>query len=230
MRICLALALSLLSTQLQAQEPQPYRAEYQLKALGQVAGSAQRSLEKTADGWRLKLDSSAQLLFFRSERRETSLMRYADAQWQPLRYEYRDESASKTKSGAQRYDWTARSLTGDKEGRAWTLPLNGPSFDMASYQQQLAEDLAAGKTPLEYTILHRGRSRLYRFAARGRETLDTPAGQLDTLKVEMLDAKGGEDSTTIWFAPSLGYVPARIQRSGDGGMEAELLLSRYERR
>lgn len=228
MRLCL-LPLLLGSAAALAAEPRPYTAQYRAEALGQSVGQAERKLSRDGRIWRLQLDSSASLLLFASRRTETSELRRAGGGWQPLSYRYRDESMGKTKSGAQTFDWPGRTISGDKDGRPWSLALAGAAFDMASYQLQLAEDLAAGKDVLEYTVVHRGRLKHYRFARRGEESLDTPAGRLKTVRVEQLAEGKGEDATIIWFAPALDYVPARLERRNGGDTQVELVLSAFRR-
>lgn len=221
-------ATALLLTSLaQAAEPRPYHAEYEAYAYGQRVGAAERNLERIDANWRLSLSSEASLLLLSNKREEVSDLHYGPAGWQSLSYRYR-EDGTKTKQGAQRFDWQAMQASGDKEGRPWQLALSGPAYDQASYPLQLAHDLAAGKTAFDYELVHRGRLKHYHFERTGEEVLDTPAGKLNTVRLEKPAKAGDDESTVIWLAPTLDYVPVRIQHMDGGKPQAELRLVRFQ--
>lgn len=225
--LCTLGALLVLCVNAEARTPRPYLAEYEAHAYGQNVGTATRRLEKTADGWRLSISSEAQLLFLSSKRHEVSELRHSADGWQSLSYQIQDQGPRKTKTGSQRYDWGAKVIKGERDGAPWQLPLLQQTFDPASYQLQLSDDLAAGKTALNYPLVSRGKLKTYHFKRLGEERLDTPAGKLATVKLEKPAAPEDDESTVIWFAPTLDHLPVRIEHRKNGKPEATLLLRRY---
>lgn len=225
-RLMFSLATLLAAAGALAAEPRPYHADYQAYAFGQQVGEATRRLEHDGDIWRLSLNSTASLLFVSDRREEVSELHYDGHGWQSLRYRYREKN-TKSREGEQAFDWTKKTASGNKEGRPWQLPLDGIAFDQAGYQLQLGQDLAAGKTDFSYTLIHRGKLKHYHFERKGTETLDTPAGKLDTIRLEKPAATPDDESTIIWFAPKLDYVPVRIQHLSGGKPQAELRLTAF---
>jgi hypothetical protein len=61
----------------------------------------------------------------------------------------------------------------------------------------------------------------------GKESLDLPAGQFDTLHWQRPAANDDAKGVTadIWFAPSLGYLPVRIRLAQDNGDVLDQQLS-----
>lgn len=60
------------------------------------------------------------------------------------------------------------------------------------------------------------------FTVRSLETLQLPAGRMQAIKLEHSSDSGIEDGlqSTLWLAPSLGYMPVRIRLLEDGGRDA----------
>jgi hypothetical protein len=69
--------------------------------------------------------------------------------------------------------------------------------------------------------------RLYRwrYEVVGRELLHTPVGDIDTFHVKpRIEAKGGDITAEIWFAPALQNLPVRILLRQAPDTHADLLL------
>lgn len=112
-------------------------------------------------------------------------------------------------------------------------PLLPGTQDRLSIFIQLGALLAAN--PERYTTGTRiqiatagGRSASpWAFRIEGSETLDLPVGSLPALKLQRLpqDANDNEQRSELWLAPSLGYLPARIQLTQNNGDFVDLRLS-----
>lgn len=65
------------------------------------------------------------------------------------------------------------------------------------------------------------------FRVEGPETLELPAGNFSTLKLQRLprDGDDNDQQAELWLAPRLGYLPARIQLTQSNGDFANLRLS-----
>lgn len=108
------------------------------------------------------------------------------------------------------------------------------TFDRLSIQLALMRDLAAGRRDMKYLMADQNRLRVYRFEATAEERLKTPVGDVLTVKVELtgrlrvdngaglklataetVDDFDDGERTSFWFAPTLGYLPVRIQHVDD---------------
>ena len=103
------------------------------------------------------------------------------------------------------------------------LPLVPRLLDKLLYQYVLTRDLAADKPVLDYVVAEDGKIKTYQLRRAGKETLATPLGNLETIKVE----RRKEDSkrvTTLWFAPALHYLPVRLDHVEKDGQQTSALI------
>ncbi|MFT6639255.1 MAG: hypothetical protein ACJAUZ_000244 [Flavobacteriaceae bacterium] len=66
------------------------------------------------------------------------------------------------------------------------------------------------------------------FVYTGPETLKTRLGDIETVRVINRNATGGSRETTTWFAPSLDYLPVKIEHRKRGDLVARLSLIRMK--
>ena len=99
--------------------------------------------------------------------------------------------------------------------------------DKLSYQLAIMYDLQNGKTEFEYSIADKRKFKNYYFKVVGNEDIATPLGSLQTVKIERVMEKG-EKSTVLWCAPSLGFLPVRIEQNEKGGDEFSLMIKSVE--
>jgi hypothetical protein len=65
------------------------------------------------------------------------------------------------------------------------------------------------------------------FRVHETETLELPLGALPALRLERLPRHAGDQQATLWLAPSLGYLPARIRLTQANGDFADLRLQAH---
>lgn len=58
---------------------------------------------------------------------------------------------------------------------------------------------------------------VWRFVVEGEELLQLPVGEQRALKLTKLPEKASDLSVTLWLAPALGYLPARIRLTQNNG-------------
>jgi hypothetical protein len=101
--------------------------------------------------------------------------------------------------------------------------------DSLSVQIALMCALAAGESPKSFQLIDKNDVNEYLYTPTGNETLDTPAGKLDTI-IYASQRKGGKRVTRLWIAPSLGYLPVRAEQlTSKGKRELQLKLQSVER-
>ncbi len=154
-----------------------------------------------------------------------------------------------TPSGLQpsRYDETTRALLATP--RRLAVELGADRIRLANGTEQArpagVQDSASQFVQLTWLfttqpdLLQTGRSvdiplalpravQVWTYDVVGPETLDTPAGRVDTLHVKpRREAKAGGDLTAeMWVAPSLQYLPVRIVIRQDAQNYLDLLIER----
>lgn len=109
-----------------------------------------------------------------------------------------------------------------------TVAIGPGSQDRLSVFFQLSGLLAALSLPegseISFTTLGTSHAERWTFRVQGFETLELPIGTLLTLKLERLPRNAQDQQATLWLAPTLGYLPARIRLSQANGDFADLQL------
>jgi hypothetical protein len=83
-------------------------------------------------------------------------------------------------------------------------------------------ELRDGSTEFQYPVAHQGRIKQYRFKQTGKEKIELPMGEYNSLIVERLDED--RDKSKIWIVPELNYFPVRYLKHKKSGVKKELLL------
>lgn len=80
----------------------------------------------------------------------------------------------------------------------------------------------AGPQTFSVTKVEDERVKKYSFAITGRESVQTPAGTFDTVRVERVNDK--KKSTVFWLAPSRNYAAVRVQQTKGGDEQIKMVL------
>ncbi len=141
--------------------------------------------------------------------------------------EYRDQRGSSWAVTAK-FDWSARSITQEKNGNVETLPMPGIAQDPLSLAYGFAFFPPAEKTFAVTRAEGRGVSQ-FRFVVVGAEKLSTPAGEIQTLRISK-EREGADDKAMdIWFASERDYLPVRILIVDKDGTRADQVVTRIGR-
>ncbi len=219
--------------------PDNLELNYQLLYGDLLAGQTRKTLARQADGsYRHRTHSQPvgmAKLFTSSEWIETGNFRLTAGRVQTLSFlKYRE--GGKPRRHSVNFDWLKK-LARYGDGREEPLPAG------AHDEGSVWFDLMLNPPPLDKTAravsINSGKKFiLYRYQALGLETLDTPLGRLQTLKVKRLvepDAAcrepGGEtkpckpgSDLTLWLAVQRGHIPVKILMH-ENGQAASLTLT-----
>ncbi len=218
----------LCSSSLQASLPPEFSAEYSLHKFGMHAAQASSSLQRQQDGswlYRSQTETRGLISVFRKDRIiEQTVLKAFSNEIKPVSYQYIHKGSKKNRDRSIIFDWnnmSAGSLLGDTPS---TVTIGPETIDNFSMQLKLMLDLKAGKRPLIYNIIRKGKVTDYEFKVLGNETIETDAGDFDTVKLE----RSREDSkrtTIMWTAPALHYLPVKIMHIETDGSQFSLLLN-----
>lgn len=154
--------------------------------------------------------------WFRKDRvEERSQWAWHEDRIRPMQYLYRRTGGRSDRDAELIFDWEALQVENRVAGHPWVMDIPPDALDKMVVTLVLMQDLARGKQDVEYAIADGGKLKTYRFKVVGEETVNTPAGSFDTLKLERL-RDDNKRYTAIWCAPELHYLPVKLlQREDD---------------
>ncbi|MGH1372847.1 MAG: DUF3108 domain-containing protein [Cellvibrionaceae bacterium] len=210
-----------LSTQSAAELPQPFTAVYKAQ-YGSLTITATRSLQKLNDDT-MELRFAAKSWLARIE--EVSQFNW-DKQGQlvPQNYHYQRSGLGRDREAYLDFDWKKRKVVNNVQNKPWSMKLPQDALDKLSYQLQLRHDLINAKADMHYQIADGGRLKTYSFEILGEETLNTPVGQLNTVKVKRI-RKNAKRTTHLWLAKDWNHLVVKIQQTEKDGKHYEINLA-----
>jgi hypothetical protein len=196
-----------------------FSANYLVELNGIQAGELKRSLSTEENGLR-RFNSVSQakgvFSFFKPDIiKETSLWKLDSDRVQPQHYRYHRSGGDKDKMLSMEFDWANKQVSIDDKKHPWTLDLETGVLDKLVYQISLMRDLDRGIEQVDYRIADGGRLKTYKIRVLGKETITTPLGDIDTVKLTRERDDESERETTLWCAPALNYLPVKLEHVED---------------
>lgn len=188
----------------------PYRAHYNIAYKG-INSVLKRSLKQTNSVY-WELNNSISLLLFGST--EQAIFKIQNDQIIPLAYKF-DNDLNNKKNSKLTFNWRNSTVTETK--RKLNLTISPETRDVLSFQLQLRLDLLHSGdnfTDKTYTLIDKKRLKEYTVKFIGEETLTTPAGKFNAVKIEQRRV-GKSDFTHIWLAKNMDYFLVKIERIED---------------
>jgi hypothetical protein len=215
----LILPLCLTSLAAAVAETVPFVAQYRLTRDAIPVGETRVSLELRAGGgylYRARTTPSALVSLLRADRiLEQSEGRLLDGRPRPDRYTYRREGSGADRHMELSFDWTRMRVRVHDERSSWMLDVPEGALDKLVQQLMLSLDLGAGARNASYRVADGGLLKDYDYRVLGSESVTTPFGRFDTLRVKRSKDRGPVDYT-LWVAPQLDHLPVRILRRHKG--------------
>ncbi len=198
-----------------ALQPPTFVATYSVAWHGITAGRSTLTLAQTgAEEYRYSsVDRAGGLfhLFLPHDITQESRFRLVNGEVQPL--SFRSQGGGPPED--VHFDWTSGRVTGTAKHKRIDLKLEPGTQDPGSVQIALMLGFLAGKPLANFWMLNTDVINQFEFVRRGEATLHTPLGALHTL-LYTSHHQGARRTTYMWLAPSLDYLPARLeQHRGD---------------
>jgi hypothetical protein len=140
---------------------------------------------------------------------------------------YLFNKSQRRKSKIDKIQFTGNSASGSYKGKPYKMAITGNTQDRASLELVLARDIALNKTQLSYPIIESGEKKNYNFQKMGREKIQTPAGNFNTVKVKVVRS-GNKRETIFWLAKEMDYMPVKIRHREKGDV-ITTVLKNYKR-
>ena len=227
--VLLTALLLLCNSALSAGFSTPYTASYAVSNNGTQAGTMTRSLKANPDGtYVLESNLTATeglMALIGIKVLERSIWVLKGDTIQPLDYLYQ-QSGLRSRKISMQFDWGHKLIHAKVKGESRELEAVPGMFDNLLYQVAISRDLKAGKKTLDYVVAENGKIKQYHIERTGQEKLETPLGTLDTIKVEKHNP-GNKRMTTLWCAPSLNYLPVRMDHIEKNGEQTSAVIQSF---
>jgi hypothetical protein len=200
----------------------PYQASYALFRKGSELGKGHRKLSKSDTGYELSSSSAIKWLLLSDTRKENSQFSIKDGIFTPQTYRY--ERTGTGRDRQESIDFAKETVTSVYKNNEKTFRPIQLTFDPLIYQLALRKDLIDNKKVLSYHMVRRGKETNYVFERVGKETVKTPIGRFEAIKLRRV-RENSSRNTLIWVAPSLNYSVVKMTQFKDGQEQADLQLS-----
>jgi len=229
-RIAAALLFACCAGAAHAEGLRAHQVTYHTTFKGLSAGDLQLTLKPDAhaDHWTYETRAFPSFLasfVISGNSAERSAFTLTPAGVEPNRYQLNDGSGKREKETDLTYDPAGR-VHGVVEGQPLDMALEPGTQDVTSIRAALIADLAAGREPHEYAMLDGREVKRYVYSKVGTARIATAVGAVDTV-IYRSDRKGSDGHGRIWqywYAPSLGYLPVRIEQREDGATRMTFTL------
>jgi len=198
-----------------ADELKPFDASYTWIWHGMTVAVSSLHLEhQEGNKWvyRSKSDPRGMGRLFSERPVQESVLEVTDAGVHPLTYKADDGTSATKRDANVTFDWEHNHMTGVNEDAKVDMPLPPGVQDDLSVQIALMVELLRGHTPDKFSLLSGNSVREYRYSKDGEETLTTPIGTIKTV-IYRSEKQYSPRVTRFWCAPSLGYIPLRVQQT-----------------
>lgn len=209
----LALLICLLfSAGLVAQPIAPFSNEYRARAKG-IPIVVTHELAAREDGtWQMRFHARAWV----GSVEEISHLRIDEnGRVVPLHYTYARSGLGRNREAELTFDWEEKRVTNKVEDHSWRMDITENVQDKLSFQLQMQRDIVAGRDKLVYHIADGGRLKEYGFEVVETETVKTPMGKVEAVKVK----RSREDSSRVtyaWLAKEFDHLLVRLQQDEGG--------------
>jgi len=222
---------------LSAEDLAPFEVTYTVGNDLLSAGSATLAFEEQDAGlWTYRLTTRPTGVFKLTGKgniEETSLIQFDEREGgfalQPRSYTFRQDEEKRRAVDAV-FDREAGVLDWTRRGESGEFALDEPILDRLSVTLAVMSALRRGEERTEYRVFDSGRLKSVVFENEGNETLQTSLGTLESVRVLRSNAGGSSRSTVTWFAPSLDFMPVKIEQLKRGELVARLTLDTLRNR
>lgn len=164
---------------------------------------------------------------------ESSQFAWDEGRIRPIRFTYRRKTIGKTRHKQLTFDWPNSQIISTNKDTTHVIAIQEQVLDRLNFQLQLQYDMLQGKqaeerdseqTQAAYLIADKDRIKAYQFEVLGEELINTPLGELQTLKLKVV-RENQKRVTYLWLAKDWYNLLARLEQHEDGNKEFEIQLT-----
>ncbi|MCW9023818.1 MAG: DUF3108 domain-containing protein [Gammaproteobacteria bacterium] len=202
-----------------------FNAKYELSLKSMYVGIATRQL--TVEDKQLTFTSVAEprglaRLFVSDTISESSAMTFNGQSIQPLNYRYQQNGGKKIINDSVTFNSKEKLIQFTHDQQQFPITIN--DYDALNFQLALMLELQQHHDNFTFNVASYRKFYSYNIKVLGTETIDTPAGEFDVVKVDSIHPESGR-RFLFWCAPKLDYLPVKVEytKEKDGDV-SELIL------
>ncbi|HEV7610851.1 MAG TPA: DUF3108 domain-containing protein [Steroidobacteraceae bacterium] len=206
----------------------PFSAHYQADWKNINVGTSDLELKQDAASgnyvYTWKITARGVFRLYRAEVTQQSWISIVAGHVRPEKYRAEDGASAVSID----FDWNSRRARGTSENKPVDLELKDGTQDVMSIQVEVMLDLKNGNLPKTFQIVDKDELKEFIYSQEGDARISTDLGELDTVIVASRRA-GNNRLLRMWFAPSLGFIPVRAERTRDGKLEFAMRIKSLKR-
>lgn len=208
----------------------PFAATYTVYARGLPLGEGQIVLEDAGGGhYRMRSEvrpTGLAALVVGDRVSESAEGHYREGVVYPVQYRHLRNGGNETVEIHADFDWQQYQVAARENEEQVLLPLRDGVVDPLSLHLLAMSDLSNRRTPDRYSFVDDLAIKTYSVRQQGEETLQTPIGQLRTLKISQ-NRPDSTRITTLWFAVDLHYLPVQIRQEKKGRETLRMTIEHF---
>jgi len=201
----------------------PCEASYEVSMKGISAGTVVRTLKiDKQQHYQFTSLTESSLAFINLKIFEASQGIWTQGGPQPHLYQYHYRVFSKKSDIISRFNWHKMIANTIKNGkRNYAVHIPNDAQDKISFQLALRHSLLNHAKNFVYKIVDKDDVNTYIFKKIDTETLKTPMGKIETIKMQRTNAKKDDEVFTFWLAPKYDYLLIKVTVTEDNHLVAE---------
>lgn len=205
--------------------PTPFEAQYKATYNGsEFEDVVSRKLERLPDGTYRHSYSADHLLYFLHEE---SILELKGCTTQPLRYMSKRGNVFRKHERTLEFDWKQQVARFNDDGTKGEFKLGTDTIDPMSVYLRIACQITADLGVLNYSETDDDHIEAREYRMLGKETLDTPTGKIETIRVEKVH-KNKKRQTYLWLMVNNPVVVVRVRQKDTDGSIYSLDLSNWK--
>jgi hypothetical protein len=209
-----------------ALEPVAYEAVYDVYMDGKRRMENRISASRDGDQWVLRHDGKgikglARFLNARSS--ETGSIHWREGTIEPLTFSHHSKVAGRDDRWSADFDWSRGVVDTVHEDGESSLELPAGTTDPLSVNLLLRQSLEQGLESLRIKVVDEDEIDEHVYVAGSRDSLQTALGCLEVVPLERV-RENSKRFSKGWYAPSLEFIPVRIQHGKRGEREFDMRI------
>jgi hypothetical protein len=210
--------------------PQEFTAEYEVSRNGEQVAEVTISLKQQNDNWVLHgfthdMQGLADVLNVKGS--QTVSGQWQDGWFLPRRYDFSFSVIGYKTAWHADFDWAAGTVTTRSKSGKTTLPLTKGALDPFSLFLNTSAYIARNQTTIAVDVIDEDEIKNHVYQASTAESLDTPLGCLQTVRVERI-RKNQKRKSTVWYANDHNNIPVLIRHAKKGGNGLSMQITSLE--
>lgn len=202
----------------------PFQADYQFAYNGKNVGSASRILQQQSNQqWIYTFRAKAGGM---ASATETSRFNFNNGAIQSQNFSRSSKILVHNRTMSMQFNPATKLINTKKDKTTRSFAWQTGVLDELNAELQVREDLKKNALKAQYFIADAKEVEGRKFVRQGSETIKTPAGSYNTIKVVMQHQKPNR-STIFWLAPELDYLPVKVTHQ-DEDTSYGLTLTKYQ--